>query len=67
MRRKLTDQGIKLDTEKVSAVREMPRPEDKAGVQRFLGMCQYLSKFCPNLSEMVLTLRNLIKQNLEFI
>ena len=39
---------------------------DKAGVQRFLGMCPYLSKFCPNLSETVLPLRNLTKQNVEF-
>ena len=46
--------------------RGMPRPVDKAGVQRFLGMCQYLSKFCPHQSETVLPLRNLIKQNDEF-
>ena len=30
------------------------------------GMCQYLSKFCQNLSETVLPLRNLLKQNVEF-
>ncbi|CAB4043835.1 Hypothetical predicted protein [Paramuricea clavata] len=62
---KLTDQGICPDPGKVSAVREMPRPLDKVGVQRFLGMCNYLSKFCPNLSETVLPLRNLVKQNVE--
>ena len=36
-------------------------------VQRFLGMCQYLSKFCPRLSEVVLPLRDLIKMNVEFM
>ena len=45
----------------------MPRPEDKAGKQRFLGMCQYLSKFCPNLSTSVLPLRELTKQDTAFI
>ena len=29
-------------------------------------MCQYLSKFCQNLSETVQPLRNLLKQNVEF-
>ena len=66
MGHKLTDQGICPDPGKVSAVREMPRPIDKVGVQRFLGMCNYLSKFCPNLSETVLPLRNLVKKNVEF-
>ncbi len=45
----------------------MPRPTDKAGVQRFLGMCQYLSMFVPNLSEIILPLRELTKQDMEFI
>ena len=66
MGNKLTDQGVKPDSNKVNAIREMPRPVDKAGVQRFWGMCQYLSKFCQNLSETVLPLRNLLKQNVEF-
>ncbi|CAB4026176.1 Transposon Ty3-G Gag-Pol poly [Paramuricea clavata] len=66
MGHKLTDQGICPDPGKVSAVHEMPRPLDKVGVQRFLGMCNYLSKFSPNLSATVLPLRNLVKQNVEF-
>ena len=45
----------------------MPWPEDKGGVQRFLGMCQYLSKFCPNLSASVLPLRELTKKDAAFI
>ena len=40
---------------------------DKAGVQRFLGMCQYLSKFCHNLSETVLPLRDLTKEDSVFL
>lgn len=45
----------------------MPTPVDKAGVQRFLGMCQYLSKFCHNLSETVLPLRDLAKETPELL
>lgn len=67
MGHKLTDKGVAPDPTKITAVKEMPRPTDKAGVLRFLGMCQYLSKFCKNLSEEVLPLRELTKQDVEFI
>jgi hypothetical protein len=67
MGHKLTDKGIAPNPLKVTAMKEMPRPTDKAGVQQFLGMCQYLSKFVPNLSETVLPLRELTKQDMEFI
>ena len=67
MEHRLTDKGLEPDPAKISAIAEMPRPEDKAVVQRFLGMCQYLSKFYPNLSASVLPLRELIKQDAAFI
>ena len=54
MGNKLTHGGVEPDPAKVANIREMPFPTDKAAVQRFLGMCQYLSKFCHNLSETVL-------------
>ena len=59
----LTDNGVEPNPAKVAAITEMPQPNDKAGVQRFLGMCQYLSKFCHNLSETVLPLRVLTKED----
>lgn len=44
--------GLRVDPDKVKAIHDMPAPTDKAGVQRLLGMVQYLSKFLPNLSDM---------------
>ena len=67
MEHRLTDKGLEPDPAKISAIAEMPRPEDKAVVQRFLGMCQYLSKFYPNLSASVLPLGELTKQDAAFI
>lgn len=61
MGHKLTHKGVELDSAKVATIRDMPVPTDKASVQRFLGMCQYLSKFSHNLSETVL--RSLIKDD----
>ena len=43
----------------------MPDPTDKAGVQRLLGLAQYLSKFLPNLSDMTKPLRELTQQYTE--
>ena len=63
----LSAKKLQFKATSVTSITEMPRPEDKAGVQRFLGMCQYLSKFCPNLSASVLPLRELTKQDAAFI
>ena len=52
---------------KGSAITGIPTPADKAAVQRFLGMCQYLSKFCQNLSQTVLPLRDLTRDDTEFL
>ena len=67
MGHKLTDKGVELDPAKVDAITKMPTPTDKAGVQCFLGMCQYLSKFCQNLSETFLSLRDLTEENSTFL
>lgn len=61
-----TGEGIRVDPAKVKAIRDMPAPTDKAGVQRFLGLVQYLSKFLPNLSDMTKPLRELTQQDVEW-
>ena len=60
---KLTEEGVEPDQSKVEAIKEMPKPADKAALQRCLAMCQNLSKFCPNLSETVPPLGDLTKQD----
>ena len=58
-----TGDGLRVDPDKVKAFRDMPAPTDKAGVQRLLGMVQYLSKFLPNLSD---TAGELTQQDVEW-
>ena len=55
--------GLRTDQEKVRAIVEMPRPTDKAGVQRLLGMVNYVSKIIPNLSDLTTPLRQLLHQD----
>jgi hypothetical protein len=44
---KITAEGLKIDSEKVKAITEMPIPEDRQAVQRLLGMVNYVQKFAP--------------------
>jgi hypothetical protein len=51
----------------VESIIEMPTPNDKRSVQRFLGMVNYLHTFCPALSDVVHPLQNLIKSEIQFV
>ena len=62
-----TDQGLRIDPAKVRAIIEMPAPTDKAGVQRLLGLAQYLNKFLPRLSKITRPLRELTQTNTQWV
>ena len=51
------------DPAKVHDIQNMPVPQDKEDLQRFLGMMIYLATFIPNFSEESQPLRDLLKKN----
>ena len=55
----LSSGGITPHPDRVRAIVDMTPPQDVKGVQRFLGMCNYLSRFAPNLAEIVKPLTGL--------
>ena len=55
----LTMEGLKPDPEKVRAIVEMPRPEGRDDILRLNGMVNYLSRFLPNLPDVMKPLRDL--------
>lgn len=59
----LSDKGVKVSPDKVSAVVNMPKPKSIANVQTFLGMVNYTCKFLPHMSSLTLPLRSLIKES----
>ena len=63
----ISDQGMKLDPDKVAAITQMQPPENKAALLRFIGMVNYLSHFCANLSSVVQSLRMLTQESVPFI
>uniref|UniRef100_A0A8C5WEL0 ribonuclease H n=1 Tax=Leptobrachium leishanense TaxID=445787 RepID=A0A8C5WEL0_9ANUR len=62
----LADKGVKPDPEKTKAIHQMPVPEDKPALQRFLGMTNYLSKFIYRYSEIMSPLHQLLLQDAEW-
>ena len=59
-----TAEGLSVDPNKVRAILEMPSPTDVAGVQRLLGMTQYLAKFLPHLSDITKPMGDLTRKAL---
>ena len=63
----ISDVGMRADPNKDSAVTKMPIPCTLAEVQRFIGMCNYLSAYAPNLSVVIKPLRMLTQDGSDFI
>lgn len=63
----LSAEGISPDEDNIKAILEMKTPASKVELLRFLGMINYLGKYIPNLSTKTASLRELLKQNTEWI
>ena len=65
----ISEEGLKPDPAKIQGVQEMPTPESKQDVKRLLGMVNYmyLQKFAPNLSETTAPMRELLKEENQFL
>ena len=59
-------QGLAADLEKVKEVSQMQYPTDVQGVQRVLGVANYLAKFTPKLSTVCEPLRRLLDKDSVF-
>ena len=62
----ITSDGMKTDSDKVNAITNMEAPSEKPSLLRFIGMINYLSPFCHNLSSTIRPLTNLTKDGMIF-
>lgn len=59
--------GMRPDPDRVSAIKNMPIPNTRKELERFLGMTNYLSRFIPNYANRTEPFRCLLKKNSEFL
>lgn len=62
----LTDKGLQADESKISVIKNYPAPANRKDLMRFVGMVNYLSRFIPNLSANLHTLRKLISEKVQW-
>lgn len=63
----LSADGLKPDSGKIVAIRDMGHPRDCVMLEMVLWMINYLAKFSPNLSEITHPMRQLLQNTSEFI
>ncbi|XP_061876955.1 uncharacterized protein K02A2.6-like [Entelurus aequoreus] len=63
---KLSARGVQPDQEKMCAIQNMPRPTDKTGVLRIMGMVNFIGKFIPNLTAKTSCIRELLHKDGDF-
>ena len=61
-----TSSGLLPDPDKVSAINEMPAPENKKGLQKFLGRTNYRSHYVENYSDKTSVLRELLHDDVSW-
>ena len=62
----ISSEGVKPDPAKVDIILKMPSPKSKLELAFFLGMCNYLSSYIPQLYDITTTLRQLNKKSVKF-
>jgi transposase InsO family protein len=62
----LTPEGFKQDPKKIQAITSMEAPRDRATLESFLGMVNYMKRFSVELSQVTKPLRDLLKQGVIF-
>ena len=62
----ITSKGLKPDPKKIEAVIWMPVPQNKAQLQSFIGLCNYLTCYIPHLTNVLLPLRTITAKASEF-
>lgn len=63
---KFNSLGIKADENRVLAIKNLQAPKNKKDLQSILGMINFLRPFIPNLSDLIVPFKNLLKNDVIF-
>ncbi|XP_059065013.1 uncharacterized mitochondrial protein AtMg00860-like [Cryptomeria japonica] len=59
---KISTHGVKVDEEKIEAIKNWPRPRTLTHLRGFLGLCSYYRRFVKGFSKLTSPLTNLTKK-----
>ena len=59
----ISKDGIRIDPERIQAILQVPYPRNIKELQAFLGKINFLSRFIPNLAELIRLLNNMLKKD----
>ncbi|CAB0033548.1 unnamed protein product [Trichogramma brassicae] len=63
----ISEEGVRPDPSKVTAVRDFPRPQSRKNIKQFLGLAGYYRRFIPNFAKIASPLHILLKYDVKFI
>ena len=63
---KISARGIEPEETKIKAIMEMPEPSDNEGIQRLLGLINYVAKFLPKQSEVTCPMTELLQKDVHW-
>jgi hypothetical protein len=58
--------GVKIDQERVEAIKRIPFPQTKKSLQSFLGQINFVRRLIPNLVETMKPILKLLKKDVKF-
>ena len=59
----ITKDGVKVDPQRVEAIKQVPLPQTKKALQSFLGQINFIRRFIPNLAEVIKPILKLLKKD----
>lgn len=63
----VSDEGVSPDPDKVAGISKFPIPKSVSELRSFLGLANQLGMFIPDLSQMTVKMRQLLKKNVAFV
>jgi len=62
----ISKDGLKIDPERVEAIKRFPLPQTKKSLQYFLGQINFVRRFIPNLTKTIKPILKILKKYVKF-
>ena len=62
----ISEKGVKVNPEKIKAIREFPEPKTKKNVKQFLGLAGFFRKFVKDFASKAAPLTSLLREDVQF-